>query len=150
MTADPEPWPEPMEAVPGPTRPGPAEPPFGVVVSGGSDRLVLVLRGELDLCAVPAFERIIAGLTEIGVRRVVLDLAGVTFADVAGVRALVASRARLVAGGGDLVVRSANRSIERLLVLLGQAIPSEPAPRGRSSRSRRDLTRPGQRARAAG
>jgi hypothetical protein len=62
---------------------------------------------------------------------------------------VVTSRARLVADGGDLVVHSANHSIERLLVLLGHAIPAAPVRR-RTGPVRRDLTRPGQRARSSG
>ena len=125
------------------------EPPFEIVVSGEPDRIVLHLHGELDLCAGPPLDRIVAGLVAIGVRRTAVDLSAVTFADAAGLRALMASRAKLVASGGDLVVRAPNRSVRRLLVLLGPTLHDGASSPRRSALPRPAAARPAHRARAA-
>lgn len=56
--------------------------------------------------------------------QVVLDLSGVTFCDVAGLRAIENSAAALSRAGSELVVRHPSRTVLRLLALRAETHPS--------------------------
>lgn len=80
-------------------------------------RLLLVLVGELDPHTAPRLE---AELASAGTEpRVVLDLAGVTFLDSAGVRAIVSAHERLSNAGGSLALRSPSPVAARVLEISG-------------------------------
>jgi len=78
----------------------------------------LTLHGELDLCA--ASELLIQAASAIDGRteRLVLDMAGLTFLDCAGARAL-AMAASFVPAGCPVIIRSLNPAARRVLDLLG-------------------------------
>src|SRR5689334_22553907 len=61
---------------------------FTVRVSRGPGALIEV-RGELDLCAVPAFEAVVGSLDLASVPRAVLDLRRLDFIDGAGLHAVL-------------------------------------------------------------
>ena len=59
------------------------------------DALVLSLTGELDLYTAPALREALRGAVERSPKRLVVDLAGVTFIDSTALGALVEARSRL-------------------------------------------------------
>jgi anti-sigma B factor antagonist len=61
----------------------------------GSDGLVLTVSGELDVATAPALRERLREATDAGVRRIVLDLCGVTFIDSLTLAAIVGARTRL-------------------------------------------------------
>ncbi|MFE2525933.1 STAS domain-containing protein [Streptomyces sp. NPDC059382] len=70
------------------------------VLAGGT--VVITARGEIDLGALDGLDRILGTLPDTAA--VVLDLAGVTFMDLAGLRFLVRLHARAERHGDDLVI----------------------------------------------
>ena len=61
----------------------------------GSDGMILTARGELDVATAPALRERLMKAHERGVRRLVLDLCGVTFIDSLTLAAIVGARTRL-------------------------------------------------------
>jgi anti-anti-sigma regulatory factor len=72
------------------------------------DRAVIRAHGQLCESDGEALQRIANELTRAGSRRIELDLAGVTAADVGGVRALIDLHATLEQAGVDLTICNAN------------------------------------------
>ena len=60
----------------------------------------LRLHGELDALSVPAFAAVLVAIHERGVRLVTIELSGLRFCNVAGLRAMTELAARLHAGDG--------------------------------------------------
>jgi anti-anti-sigma factor len=87
--------------------------PFRLYAAGGG----LALEGEVDYFSAPALARAIrAGVTEPG--ETALDLGGLSFIDVPGVRALEDERRALAEQGRQIVLRSAPPALRRLSRLL--------------------------------
>ena len=61
---------------------------FEAVTVTNDHTLVVKIRGELDLCTVDMLRAALSGFTANGHRAALLDLSGLTFCDVAGVREL--------------------------------------------------------------
>ena len=78
----------------------------------------LVLAGELDLTTVPALARHLEQVLARQPRRLVLDLAQVTFVDVAAAR-LLAGTTRPQPAAGPPVLRRAGPETRRILALTG-------------------------------
>jgi anti-anti-sigma factor len=78
----------------------------------------LILRGDLDLSEIGGFLERAALAVDARVERLVLDLAGVTFLDCTGVRAL-AMAASFAPSGCPVVVRSLSPMARRILLVLG-------------------------------
>ena len=90
--------------------------PFRLYAAGGG----LALEGEVDYFSAPALARAMrAGVTEPG--ETALDLGGLRFIDVAGVRALEGERRALGEQGREVVLRSAPPALRRLSRLLDSA-----------------------------
>ena len=70
----------------------------------GLDAAVVAARGELDLASAPRFESALETASEIGVGRVIVDLASVTFLDSAGLGILLTCAQKLRMNGGELIV----------------------------------------------
>jgi anti-anti-sigma factor len=89
----------------------------------------LTLHGELDLCAASELLIQAAGAVDSRTERLVLDMAGLTFLDCAGARAL-AMAASFVPAGCPVIIRSLNPGARRVLDLLGLDLenPREPGP----------------------
>jgi anti-anti-sigma factor len=89
------------------------------MASPATGAVQLTVRGELDIASAPelraALDRIVAGPHLV----VVLDLAGLTFLDCAGMRPIRAARRALEARGGQLLVRHPTPIVERALRLGG-------------------------------
>jgi anti-anti-sigma factor len=90
-----------------------------VTVEREADRIVVRLRGEIDLVSVPALRDELLAMT--GKASVVVDLAAVTFLDATGVGVLVGAHKRLANQGGRLVLVNPPPAIARVLQLAGVA-----------------------------
>ena len=92
----------------------------------------LILCGDLDLGAAGEFLQHAARVLDDRIERLVLDLAGVTFLDCAGVRAL-AMAASFAPSGCPVIIRSLSPKARRILELLDLDVESirqaSPAPR---------------------
>ena len=78
----------------------------------------LILGGALDLLAAEEFLQHAAQVLDDRIERLVLDLAGVTFLDCAGVRALAIATC-LVPGGCPVIIGSLSSPARRLITVLG-------------------------------
>ena len=78
----------------------------------------LILGGSLDLLAADEFLQQAARVLDDRIERLVLDLAGVTFLDCAGVRTL-AIATWLAPGGCPVIIRSLSRPARRIITVLG-------------------------------
>jgi anti-sigma B factor antagonist len=75
---------------------------------------VLVLRGELDLATVPAFEQGLEEALEGDIRQVVIDLGQVTFIDSTGIMALLSALRMLLRRQARMALACANPTVLRL------------------------------------
>jgi anti-anti-sigma factor len=82
---------------------------------------LVALRGELDLLTVSKVAEVLDGLelTADGVRHVVLDLRGLTFMDIAGLRELIKQNEFARSNHHNLAVVRGTDAINRLLELTG-------------------------------
>jgi stage II sporulation protein AA (anti-sigma F factor antagonist) len=89
----------------------------------------LALRGELDLASVPALERELERAEAAWPPLLLLDLAGVTFLDGAGMTALLAAARRAARRGTHLRVENPSAPIRRLfrLTAIDQSLEVAPA-----------------------
>lgn len=85
-------------------------------LTNDGSRAVLRLAGEIDPHTVSALTDALAPpLTDPAVSELVLDLAGVSFIDSSGLRALISADVELAARNASLVLRSPSESTRRLL-----------------------------------
>ncbi len=85
----------------------------------GESELGLVLRGEADAGNAEVLEAAVNAFTDVPPRVLCLDLAELTFVDVAACRALAQGSRDLRASGGRVLLVAPPPSIERTLCLLG-------------------------------
>ena len=78
----------------------------------------LILCGDLDLPATGGFLEQAALAVDDRTERLVFDLAGVTFLDCTGIRALSIA-ARVAPGGCPVIIRSLSRPARRIITVLG-------------------------------
>jgi anti-anti-sigma factor len=78
----------------------------------------LILGGSLDLLAADEFLQQAARVLDDRIERLVLDLAGVTFLDCAGVRALAIATC-FAPGGCPVIIRSLSPPARRIITMLG-------------------------------
>ena len=81
------------------------------------ERVVLSLRGELDLTSVPAFERELQGSESTPRPWLLIDMSGLEFMDSTGLRALLQARERAHSKGRRLTLRRGSRQVQRVLEL---------------------------------
>ncbi len=75
---------------------------FSLLPTVSAGRVVVAVRGDLDVGTVPALRGALAELIDgHGACSVVIDMEGLTFIDSAGIHALVEALKRLRRGGGD-------------------------------------------------
>ncbi|MFY9929297.1 MAG: STAS domain-containing protein [Streptosporangiaceae bacterium] len=89
--------------------------------AGGLGRYVVItIGGELDMTAAPELaEYLTAVLGRQAGQDVILDVRGVSFADVAGLRALLAADCTVKDSGGSLRLAGAPRQLRRVLAISG-------------------------------
>jgi stage II sporulation protein AA (anti-sigma F factor antagonist) len=92
-------------------------------VPGGRPKPVVVLvKGEVDVASSAHLAAAIARAMQRGAYGqvdLVIDLSHLLFIDVSGINVLIRAARVARAGGGTLVLRSPNRSVRRLLDVLG-------------------------------
>lgn len=97
-----------------------SSPDLVVTVSSEPSRTVVCLAGELDLSSAPGLEAALAPTLAGPVEdRVVVDLSELTFADVAGLTALLSTQRVLAQRGTVLELRSPRPIVRRIVDLLG-------------------------------
>jgi anti-anti-sigma factor len=96
----------------------PARVPFEVRRVDDPLRVVLVLRGELDLATVPLLQEHLHRATRSGAA-VVIDLAGLGFIDSSGLQVLFRADRQLRACDGQLVLLGGSRAVYRVFELAG-------------------------------
>ena len=89
--------------------------------SPAGSALVLQVEGELDAFTVPRFAERLAGTITSGNVDVVIDLAGVSFIDSAGLSALLNGVRRATHRGGSLVLAAPSERVKRVLEVTGLA-----------------------------
>jgi anti-anti-sigma factor len=92
--------------------------------------LTLVMAGEVDLDSAPQLHQAFQEADAPWGTHVVADLAGVTFMDSTGVRALLTCYERAQERGGRLSVTGAHGVVERILYLSGVLSLFGPPPPG--------------------
>lgn len=84
------------------------------------DSVTVVVNGELDIATVPRFTARMGELIRRGsFRELVLDLSGITFIDVGGVRALAEVRRRVEQRDATLVLAGVPPQMTRLMQIIG-------------------------------
>lgn len=94
---------------------------FQVRVDRGGDSAVLELRGELDIATVPRLAQALSVLLDdevTPVRHVVTDMSALTFADLSGMRPLLAARTVLERRGGSIEFAHPPYAARRILELV--------------------------------
>jgi anti-anti-sigma factor len=97
--------------------PGPALPLFEVLRRDDPRAINLYLRGELDMYSAPALLRELEKASAKRPARIVLDLAGLSFMDVSGLRAILDTARTVRREGGSLIISNPMPHIVRLLEL---------------------------------
>ncbi|MGW0481645.1 STAS domain-containing protein [Nonomuraea sp. NPDC003214] len=82
-------------------------------------RVTVVVSGELDIATTPLLRARLREAAARGPGEVVLDLSGLTFADAAGLGALVSARLHAESAGTALVLAEVPASLARLLRITG-------------------------------
>ena len=86
----------------------------------GSDAVVVRLSGEFDMGGCDQFDAAVRMLGADGLRKIVIDLAELTFIDSSGIRSLLDTKRRAEEQGLDLVVRvPENGQVRQVLELTG-------------------------------
>lgn len=93
--------------------------PFEISRDNGPRACVVRLSGDLDMAVVPELRKALDSALYGGCANVVLDLAGVTYADSSALGLLVWLDHRLRPAGGRLVLAGAKRDVARILELSG-------------------------------
>ena len=98
-------------------------PELQVTVLSEGPRALVQLSGELDITSSrhlqATLDRLLGRRHVPVVHEIVLDVAGVTFADVAGLSPVLHARAVLAHRGGRIEMRGARRLLQRLVRVLG-------------------------------
>lgn len=89
--------------------------PLSMFVTRTDDRVVLHLRGELDMATAPALARCLGRLGQADPDTVVVDVSHLDFCDSSGLDVLVAYNRDAQEHGARLVLRSPSDAVRRLL-----------------------------------
>jgi anti-sigma B factor antagonist len=92
---------------------------FKSSVSQEEHRTVVTLEGELDAASSDELTQVLEDVVRNGPRRVVVDLAGVTFMDSSGLRCLLHGADHATSHDTTLVVERASGIVRRVLELTG-------------------------------
>jgi anti-anti-sigma factor len=103
--------------------------PFEVRVQFTGTRVVLIVRGELDMATAPALGAVVDAIIDRGNVVVDVDLAGCQFIDGSGLQVIVAAACRADLWGGTLTVRAPSGPVRRLLALTGLGLTLQPLTR---------------------
>jgi anti-sigma B factor antagonist len=90
---------------------------FHVDIRRGTGRMILELRGELDMASSGLLEEVLAEADLGDSDAVVLDLSGVSFTDSTGLKAIFKVRKAVRDGGRSFAVTRGSTQVQRLLTL---------------------------------
>jgi anti-sigma B factor antagonist len=93
--------------------------PFAVSVTRAHRWCRVALDGDLDLAAAPELELELRRLERRGAVLLVLDLRGVTFMDLSGMRVLLRAAERARSGAREVAIAQSPSCVRRLLKLAG-------------------------------
>lgn len=93
--------------------------PLGVEVRRAFPDALVVIAGEIDAANVGELYELFAELAREGFQRISLNLAELTFMDSTGLSLLVAVHKRTHSSGGELVIFSPTRPVQRLFAIAG-------------------------------
>jgi anti-sigma B factor antagonist len=88
-------------------------------VTAGESGPLIVLRGEVDLTNAAELSELVTGQLADGTLHLTVDVAGLDFADTAGIRVFLLAAMTLRQRGGDLVLLRPQRTLARILEILG-------------------------------
>jgi anti-sigma B factor antagonist len=91
--------------------------PFEVSCAGTEERVLLGLRGELDMSSAPVLTRKLKAVARRRPKEIVLDLGELSFMDVTGLRVILDAARRARRDGGTLAIANPLPHIIRLLEL---------------------------------
>jgi anti-sigma B factor antagonist len=94
-------------------------PGVAIAVHREDDKVVVDIRGELDVIGAAELGGVVRDLVAEGAADVVLDLADVTFLDSTGLSALVAGRNLCRSRDGELTLRAPSPRAWRVLTITG-------------------------------
>ena len=96
-------------------------PSFGYTVARDGHEATVLASGEIDLASSPELRRQLQALLDDGVRRISLDLGGVTFIDSSGLGVLVGVLKRVNDDGDDggLEIRGLNGPVRKVFEITG-------------------------------
>jgi anti-sigma B factor antagonist len=80
---------------------------------------VVSVRGEIDLFTAPEFKQRMGRPIDDGIKRLVVDLSGITFIDSSSLGVLIGAHRRLKQRGGSLVVVCDNEAIVKTFKITG-------------------------------
>jgi anti-anti-sigma factor len=99
---------------------GPADPPYlSITTDHLGQRVVLRLRGELDVSNLDSLRQALDSLLETGPQALAVDLAKLSFADCGGLSVLVSAHKRLAEQGQGLILTDPQPLVRRLLAVTG-------------------------------
>jgi anti-anti-sigma factor len=81
--------------------------------------LTVMISGEIDIDTCDAMRDAIRAGRRCGRAHLAVDLSGVTFMDVSGIRVLLAARGQAAAAGGSLTLLAPSPAVRRLISILG-------------------------------
>ena len=84
-----------------------------------ADRVVLTIRGEIDMASGATLARELYGAERPLLRRIVLDLAALDFIDCTGIEVLLHAQERAESNGHVLVLTNVPANVQRLFSLTG-------------------------------
>jgi anti-anti-sigma factor len=96
------------------------EPLFAVHSENENGRVRVMMSGELDLATVPLLEQEIERAEQRGSKVATLDLRGLWFMDVAGLRCILAAVAKAEGDGRAIAVEGAGIAVRRVFELTGK------------------------------
>jgi anti-sigma B factor antagonist len=92
---------------------------LGIDVRHAPDRIVLGLRGELDLLGAPLLQKEIESAAVDATGIVVLDLQDLQFVDSAGLRVILAAHERAQRHGQEFALTPGSQQVQRLFTIAG-------------------------------
>jgi anti-sigma B factor antagonist len=90
-----------------------------IEVANTTSPTTVVLSGEIDLSTAGRVREALIAISHSGEHNVVVDMTNVTFVDSTGLSALVAPLKRFRAMDGQVVLRSPNKSVRKVLEITG-------------------------------
>ena len=92
---------------------------FHASVAAGESGPLIVLTGEVDITTAAELSELVTGQLAEGTLHLTIDVGGLDFADTAAIRVFLLAAKKLRQRGGDLVLLRPQRTLARVLEILG-------------------------------